>query len=620
MILSIRTTLITILLLATGLSPAMARMTIGVTPETLPGAAQPANLGALEQELTSRLGEPVQLRTFASESEQLDWLIRYRELDAALVSRSLLRTLPDGTLLPLVDLPGIVAVTHPGADPARQEALGQALRSLAGGDSGRRLLGRLNGPVAGKDPQASPPVKPAVVRAIDVIPPPSAPPSASPPPPVTPPSAPAVQAPAAPAVQPPATAPASSLPPVASPAKQPATTPAATSPAPVPASPAESAAPRRTGLLLVAALAVLIGISVKVALLVRHWRNKTSVPAAPPAAPAAESFTYPSPQPSVPPTPAATTRYVEPPPPVAVAAPAAPAAWTEPAIILPEAEDIQPAEPESAIKRPAARRKAAAKGAKQEFPSISDERLLEQGKLGRTKVPALLKRCAEMPQPIILRVRSEGSETCLHFAAGQLCHAYTRNLRSEDGPSQWGKLGYLMVRDGLITEAQCDQAFALIESQAGLRFADALRQAGALDLEALRHILARQAKTAVFALILFTSGEFRIELDNGEVPAEESIALQIEPLIREASHHQAEWTAIRKVLPSLATLLDFSDDGREKLEQVRLSTQQQELLARINGQNSLGILCGESTMMDYEACRFLYLMVKAGVLQVVPAA
>ena len=96
--------------------------------------------------------------------------------------------------------------------------------------------------------------------------------------------------------------------------------------------------------------------------------------------------------------------------------------------------------------------------------------------------------------------------------------------------------------------------------------------------------------------------------------------MQIEPLIREASHHQAEWTAIRKTLPTLGILLDFAPDGREKLEQVRLSVHQQLLLAQVDGQTALGGLCSDSTMMDYEACRFLYLMVKAGVLQVIPAA
>ena len=85
-------------------------------------------------------------------------------------------------------------------------------------------------------------------------------------------------------------------------------------------------------------------------------------------------------------------------------------------------------------------------------------------------------------------------------------------------------------------------------------------------------------------------------------------------LIREAAQHRAEWTAIRKVLPSLDTRLAFLPDGRLKLEQVRLSVHQQLALTMIDGKQTLGEICASSAMMDYEVYRFLYLMVKSGVL------
>jgi hypothetical protein len=56
-----------------------------------------------------------------------------------------------------------------------------------------------------------------------------------------------------------------------------------------------------------------------------------------------------------------------------------------------------------------------------------------------------------------------------------------------------------------------------------------------------------------------------------------------------------------------------------KLGQVRLSVHWQRLLSQVDGQTPLGSLCNASTMMDYEVARFFYLMVKAGVLQVVSA-
>ncbi|MDH3961161.1 MAG: hypothetical protein OET55_07810, partial [Desulfuromonadales bacterium] len=78
------------------------------------------------------------------------------------------------------------------------------------------------------------------------------------------------------------------------------------------------------------------------------------------------------------------------------------------------------------------------------------------------------------------------------------------------------------------------------------------------------------------------------------MPPEESVSLEITALIREASHHQTEWTAIRKSLPNLSTSLEFCPDGRTKLEKVSLSPQQEETLTRIDGNRTINKICLES--------------------------
>jgi hypothetical protein len=397
------------------------------------------------------------------------------------------------------------------------------------------------------------------------------------------------------------------------------------------------------------------GIGFKIMLLSRRWAQSHKAPSAPPQPPSAETFDYQD---------SAARPVTSPPATAPLSAPAAiageplraaglpvakPAALQPvalhvdigakdkvsfdlrtpiPGVMRPEPAPSSPAatEPPAVTaapsqQRPAPKhRPAVTRAGDSLFPPTEEALVVEQGRLGKLKVPALLKRCADLPQPVILRVRTRENETCVHFAAGQICHAYARDWRVSGETRQWSKLGYLMVREGMLAETQRDQALELIGRQEGLRLAAALQQLGILDLEALRHVLAKQAKTTLFALILFAAGEYRIEADSNAIPAEESIALQAEELIREAAHHQAEWTAIRKVLPSLDTLLDFSPEGRDKLDQVRLSVHQQLLLSQVDGQTPVGTLCNASTMMDYEVCRFLYLMVKAGVLQAVPAS
>ena len=156
---------------------------------------------------------------------------------------------------------------------------------------------------------------------------------------------------------------------------------------------------------------------------------------------------------------------------------------------------------------------------------------------------------------------------------------------------------------------------ALLSKEPELRFGEALLKLGLIDLAGLRHALTRQAKVTVYSLILFPEGHYQVFAGEGSLPPEESISLEITSLIREASHHQSEWAAIRQALPNLNTALGFSPDGRSKLEKVGLSPQQEAVLSLIDGKCTINELCIESSMMDYEVYRFLYLMVKAGVLE-----
>jgi len=248
-------------------------------------------------------------------------------------------------------------------------------------------------------------------------------------------------------------------------------------------------------------------------------------------------------------------------------------------------------------------------------PDDDEELVIEEGRLGPGKVPALLKRCADLPKPVVLKITKGSCEKLVYFAGGQVSAALTQNATTSESGVRWNKLGNLLVREELITRDERDQGMALLIKEPELRFGEALLKLGLIDLAGLRHALTRQAKVTIYSLILFPEGLYQVFAGEGSLPPEESISLEITSLIREASHHQSEWAAIRQALPSLNTALDFSPDGRSKLEKVGLSPQQEAVLSLIDGKCTINELCIESSMMDYEVYRFLYLMVKASVLE-----
>ena len=245
----------------------------------------------------------------------------------------------------------------------------------------------------------------------------------------------------------------------------------------------------------------------------------------------------------------------------------------------------------------------------------SEPLIIESGFLGPGKVPALLKRCADLPAPVVLQVSKGACEKLIYFAGGQVAGAMTQNASLEESGIRWNKLGSMLLREEFITREERDQAMALLSREPNLRFGEALLKLGYISLAELRHALTRQAKITIYSLILFPEGKYNVFSEESGLPAEESVALEVTNLIREASHHQSEWMSIREALPNLNKALDFTPQGKTKLEQVNLSVQQQEILSLVDGKRSINELSANSAMMDYEVYRFLYMMVKAGVLQ-----
>jgi hypothetical protein len=245
----------------------------------------------------------------------------------------------------------------------------------------------------------------------------------------------------------------------------------------------------------------------------------------------------------------------------------------------------------------------------------ADDSVVEVGRLGPGKVPQLLKRCADMPRPVVLQVVKGQCDKRVFFVGGQVAGGLTQDSSSADTKERWNKLGSLLVREGLLNEEGRASGVSRTEQEPTLRFGEALLKLGLVSLDDLRKALTRQAKATVFSLILFPEGRYEIIADHDTLPPEESISLEVSTLLREAAQHRNEWTAIRQALPNLNKALSFRADGQQKLARVGLSRQQQETLALVDGARTINDICTTSQMMDYEIYRLLYLMVKAGVLE-----
>lgn len=238
------------------------------------------------------------------------------------------------------------------------------------------------------------------------------------------------------------------------------------------------------------------------------------------------------------------------------------------------------------------------------------------GKLTSSQVPAMLQFIAASNRVGTLVVRSEHNEKRISFCRGKIVAASSVSTSNQNQTGfLMNKLGYLLIRQGKISEDDRDRALVLCEGDPDLRLGEALIRLEVMRREQLQKSLQDQAKMVLHSMIVFPEGEFQFKPEQTSVPLRDSLEISVADFLKEAASHQGEWRSIRQLIPSLDCVLQFAPEGREKINNSRMTVHQKFVLSLIDGQRPIREICNEATMLDYELYRFLYLMVKANILQ-----
>ncbi len=239
-----------------------------------------------------------------------------------------------------------------------------------------------------------------------------------------------------------------------------------------------------------------------------------------------------------------------------------------------------------------------------------------RGRLGEIQIPALLQLIAPQTRPGSLIIVTRHDEKRFHFRNGRisLASSVSRANRSKSG-FLMNKVGYLLIRQGVITEEQRDQALELCEKDSSKRIGEALIELGALSREDLMEALRDQAESIIFSLFIFPEGHFEFVYEDFPLRPENDLAIEVPKLLEKAAHHEAEWNNIRGGIPSLDTVLDFAENGRKKLSSARMTVHQKLVLSLIDGKRPIKEICVAATMLDLEVYKFLYFMVHANILR-----
>jgi tetratricopeptide (TPR) repeat protein len=193
----------------------------------------------------------------------------------------------------------------------------------------------------------------------------------------------------------------------------------------------------------------------------------------------------------------------------------------------------------------------------------------------------------------------------IYFEDGWIVYATIVNRRD--------RIGDILLRAGLVTREQLDEALAMQQVARGRRLGEILVSLGAVTAEELRLRLRAQLEEAVFALFSWSTGTFTFEA--GVRPDWETGLGRINPenLLLEGARRIDEWSLIEKKIPSFD--LVFALDRQAPAGELSFTEAQRRLLPLIDGVRDTREVIDASGLSDFEAAQALFGLVTAGVAQ-----
>src|SRR5688572_10021270 len=142
-----------------------------------------------------------------------------------------------------------------------------------------------------------------------------------------------------------------------------------------------------------------------------------------------------------------------------------------------------------------------------------------KGSLREASLPDVLQLLAMGKKTGCLSVTHRSSFGYIYFDKGRICYASIVNRRD--------RLGDILVKRGLVSQAQLDAAVAAQDKQRDKRLGEILVEQEAITREDLHRQIKVQIEEAVFFLFTWTAGTFNFEADIR--PEEQDLLVSINP-------------------------------------------------------------------------------------------
>lgn len=207
-----------------------------------------------------------------------------------------------------------------------------------------------------------------------------------------------------------------------------------------------------------------------------------------------------------------------------------------------------------------------------------------QGKIEKFTLTEILQLIAASRKTGTLGIQKDDSIVMVYFDQGDIIYAY--------GPRQTFHLGRLLRERDMITNEQLDDAVnTQARTENSKRLGEVLINKGYIDRADLQAVVRSQIEELLYSLLSWRSGSFKFYEDQFPTDEEIKVRLSVENVILEGLRRLDEQNMVNDTLPDLSRTYSISATQGERTRTVSMAADEWNIMALVNGQNSLEEIC-----------------------------
>jgi uncharacterized protein DUF4388 len=238
-----------------------------------------------------------------------------------------------------------------------------------------------------------------------------------------------------------------------------------------------------------------------------------------------------------------------------------------------------------------------------------DDALTIRGQIETSSVPELIRSLLGSGETGVLTFREGDVTKSIYLQNGRVVYG------SSTDPDE--RLGENLLIRGKITARQYVEASKLIRP--GRRLGGILVEMGALEPEELIPAVEQHVKDILMDLFTWTRGEYELIMRDMDPNNIVTLNISTENLILEGIRRCRAWSQVARGIGDIETVL-APTGNTEVLYKLDLASEEQEILAQVNGRSTVEQICQVSYLSNFETCRILWALQVLGVVRRVQAS